>query len=731
MARWIWLWFCALVLVGAPALAQDDPAPPPDGETVPEAEEEAVLTDRRAPLVPRKGKLDLRVTPLGDGWVRPGTWTAVRVTLANGAPDQIVRLSVTETDSQTYETIPYLRRVEMPSGSVKEVDLYYRVSSAGGGSNVMVDPSASPPSRVPIKTTTVTEPHVLIGLIGEDPFGLQVVRETWSSAVPGSHPRIEHDDKRDVRVGTVPLDTLPERPAAWEAYDTVVWRQADPSKVQPSQLQALLRWVAAGGHLVITVSDTWQVVRSSALGEVLPVTLTGVVDGSIEPMVRGMQSYDHIPRTADLTASMPLAVGTLRSEPGRLAVALVDGADGPLWSVGTYGLGTVSLVSADPALAPFSDAVSREDLWRNLLFLPRPDWHGSSASRLGLSEQTANAVGLALRATTCGLGETCVYDTNVTNNMAWGGDDFTWQGQLRAVLSDVPGVAPLPLPVLVGFSLVYLLMIGPIDYFVLRWLKREPLTWITFPVTIALFTTIALVGTSLYKGNQAVLRRVEVVDLLPGTALARGQTFLGVFSTRKTDLAISAGTPDALVWPMETRGFMEEPRIGVSEGPGVLAYHTETWTLAYSTSRWVGEGPGSVYLTQEAGVEVLHIDLPFALENVTIRHGSGILARLGTLQPGEHRLDGVMFSGAGVNDVREITDVIAFPEEGRGFLSSAAAPVLYGVVRAPVQPISIEGLAPESEAITLIRAPLAVPGRFERLDAEPLWISTTLDLGGL
>ena len=42
----------------------------------------------------------------------------------------------------------------------------------------------------------------------------------------------------------------------------------------------------------------------------------------------------------------------------------------------------------------------------------------------------------------------------------------------------------LPIEWLAVFSAVYLFFIGPLDWFVLRALGRQPATWITFPVSI-------------------------------------------------------------------------------------------------------------------------------------------------------------------------------------------------------------------------------------------------------
>ena len=68
----------------------------------------------------------------------------------------------------------------------------------------------------------------------------------------------------------------------------------------------------------------------------------------------------------------------------------------------------------------------------------------------------------------------------------------------------------------------YILLIGPISYFVLRRVDRRELAWVTAPILIVTFSACSYgIGRTL-KGSDVVLNQVAVVRTSPtGAALAR------------------------------------------------------------------------------------------------------------------------------------------------------------------------------------------------------------------
>lgn len=711
MRLFIWL-AATLLTLGVPAFAQDStaeaPAPPP----VPAAPGGAApgqgqgqggmlggIQQMTDPLV----RMDARIT--GDGLVRDGEWANLHVRLANlGEP--LEGTLVLHTRTAQAEDIVYRRRVELPAGSRKDVRLLFK---AGLGNDVRrVDFEAGARSiAVESRIRYVDENDVAIGIIGEDSGGLQTVRTAWPDPVPGRAPSggsgLDKSQPRNVRLGLIPVAQVPDRPQGLDTFNWVVWPDADPTKLSPEQTAALRAWVAGGGHLFLTVTERWRQVGQGPLADLMPVDLESSPDGDAADQVLVAMG------AASTGLRMPQVHATLREVPGRRVQAIDDPADGVAWAIGTYGLGTVSVLTADPRLAPLGTALPRETLWRHLLHLPEP---GASRSDYDVLRPDLVA---ALDAVPAPVSQdnTFIYG-NATN-------DPEWMVQVFTFLQDIPGVAPLPLPWLLGFAFAYLLVIGPLDYLILRALGRQPLTWITFPVSIAVFSTAALLGTSYVKGSQAVVTRYEVVDILPGTDLWRGVSWYGIWATRRTDLSMSSGFGDGVAEVLEDKGYRRDLRIEHGTGASALHWGAETWTLSHARTLWTAPGTGGITASRVGDDFQVVNGTDLDLEDALLLHQgdvytisalpAGGTARATRMQDrfswetAEYPSEALVVQDAWTWAIGNAFDI---EEVRRGRLAEDEwAGVVYAISPTPIEPSQLEGLQPVPRSITVVRAPLA------------------------
>lgn len=620
--------------------------------------------------------LVMSVEPLADGLFRANTWTSVRVVLRNDGRATEGRLSLVDRGG-TDRNVQWERVVELPKGARKEVRLRFRPSDGRDRQLTFVTRDRRSVGGT-LNLRRVPDSGVLIAVLGEDHLGLTGLRQTWGDAVPGRFPRELED--RPVRVGVVPPATAPDHSAAWGSYDWIVWPEADPERLDAAHLTALKHAVADGGHLFLTVTDGWRRLAESPVADMLPVELTGVE--TVEGDPRAALGLAPSPGRAQ---SIALATGRPRDVDGRTIWTRAWLEDRPLWVSGTYGLGTVHVLLVHPSHPALRS--QGEAFWRHMLALP-----AGSGERTGWDAQLLDWMHATERHGTC--------------VMKQGPHEIAspegWESAIRRRLGDIPGVAPLPLTWLLLFSGLYLLVIGPVDYLVLRALGRQPLTWVTFPITVMVFSALALVGTSYTKGSQAVLTRVEVLDVLPGTGLWRGNVLLGVFATRKTHLTLENGHSDAVIAPLSTPGFMNDPVVHSTDGPTRLHYDAETWTLAYARSEWIAEGGGGASLRGER----VRSDLPFALTRAWIvRHNSW--AEVGRLEPGGEA--GIRESGPSHPDLdflrKQLGDMV---EHGRGHLHVGHRATLVGIVEGPIEPLSLTGLEPVQQSLSVVRVPLDI-----------------------
>ncbi|MEN0065749.1 MAG: hypothetical protein AAGA48_26660 [Myxococcota bacterium] len=633
----------------------------------------------------------LRVTavPIADGLTREGRFTNIRVQVENVGP--AVRGTLTFEEPTVDGQRRFSRPIEVAEGGRKLVDFPVLSGPNPLPRALWLNGGGARRTAAVVKFEPIDARTVAIGVVGLDPLGLPAaVPDAWRGAVPRRSwmPDDEDPDDRIVRTGLMQVATLPSTALGYDVLDWVVWPAADPNQLTAEQLDALLDWVADGGHLLITVTETWRSVAQSKLADALPVHLGGLEESELGPLVANLGGR--------ATGRAPTAVGELWT--GRAYGRSFDKSGRPQWAIGAYGVGSVHVLLADPNVAPLAK-VNRRKLWRTLLHLPAPR---SRQLDLGpLSEQWPG-MRSAMHLTLDHAGHEST--SSDYDGFAEPGVVAEHERWLRDRLSDIPNLAPLPVEWLLALGVFYLLWIGPFDYFILRALGRQTWTWVTFPLVIVLFGTAALVGAARLKGSQAVLLRVERIDVLPDAGRFRGDTWFGLFSTRKTAVKVQSTYADAAVLPLRERGFMNDLRFLTDGGPVALEYNAETWTLGYSRSRWMTEQAGQIDVVwNDDGTLTVSNGLDLDFKSAVLvspdqerfpielldRHSSRVLNPSMNIP---------------APDVPDSAETMAFDlVADRGALATFDTWWFFGMADEGVEPVTIDGLWPRVEALTVVR----------------------------
>ncbi|MCB9677373.1 MAG: hypothetical protein H6737_19860 [Alphaproteobacteria bacterium] len=682
---------------------------------------------QQGPPIPLQDDFLMVAEPLGEGISRADEWAALRVKIVNRGKNAVGRLVMVErsgTESQTFS-----RPVELPQGVRKDVIVLYRPNASSRDREVTLQTTSGRIAHAPFRIEAARPEATTVGVLGIDLLGMQKIRDAQGE-VPSHRPREYSPDPRKVLVGLVEPGVLPSHSAGWAAFDQLVWPAADPTKLDPGQLAALTGWVADGGHLTLTVTENWKSIAASPLAEVLPVRFTGTEDR--EDLDVFVRSFGGSPATNPV----PVAMSELDVKPGRSAFVRAESAGGvPLWVTGTYGLGTVSVLAVDPAIEPFKGNVDPGVFWREVLHLSDRGF-APARVRTGLyrfpdgrlepwadpSTQLSAALHLPSPLSDSILGGNVRwYDPYAYNGLYGTTAPQEFENEVRAWLSDIPGVAPMPMSWLLAFSGLYLFVIGPLDWFLLRALKRQPWTWITFPTTIVVFSAVALGGTYWMKGSQAMVSTLEVVDLLPGTNLWRGEAFVGVFATRRTRVGLHTNVADSVTQPLEQSGYTLDTSIAAGFGPSSIEYGADTWTLGYASLRWLEQAPGSIGFRVNDDGWVVKNDLPFALTDAELviagpSGGAGIYP-IGSLKPGEEKAVPTTNSTPLRQEPGDPDDALAWmrqraldaPSVGRGYIDVNGMRFVLLATAEPVTKLQVDGVRPIHRNRTLIRAPLTPP----------------------
>lgn len=398
----------------------------------------------------------------------------------------------------------YAAAVDLPTGSRKTHTLYAQPSVFRSNIEILlVDGGGQQVAGVSVKTQNHDVYSPLVAIVAERPQGL-VRGVTAAVSVSQQQPA--------ATVITLTLDELPERVEAWGPLDRLVWQEIDTAQLSTAQLAALRGWVAAGGRLVLVGGTSGAAVFAGLDPELLPFRPTRTVDVPTAELAALLGS---LPGEA---TPLPALAGTLdRGRPLIRAGDLVVAAET------RYGSGSVTLVGFDPSTPWLADTKAGDTLWRRLV----PVGAGPATSPLAIA------------------------------------DDW----MLVQALYYLPALELPPVGGLLLLLAGYIVLIGPVNYLVLRRLDRREWAWITMPALVLVFSVAAYgVGLALH-GTDLIVNQVAIVRGAAGTDAGRGQVYLGLYSPTRRSFDIAVGSGALVTTPTtQNQPFGAEPGLDVLQG---------------------------------------------------------------------------------------------------------------------------------------------------------------------
>jgi hypothetical protein len=447
-----------------------------------------------------------------------GTWTPVWVTLQGGAERFSGFMDVMVADDDGTPTA-YRMAVEVGPAKTERFTAYVRPGSrepeisirlvdssgrrVGGAMQATVMPQA-PEALMPNENLILT--------LGR-PQGVETMVDLPGFKVAAKTPyggAVEEivTARIDAQNGSIP--------GRWYGYDAAMAIVLDTndreamSALDALRGQSLVDWVKRGGHLVVAVGANWQLVRDSVLAPILP----GLPNGQVPvASLEALDAFASSSNSKQITppGSKPVMVTKLEEVKERGGAVLSLTANLPLVVRGAFGFGRVTLITLDVDQKPFSDWPDRSSFWVRALDLKRPR-----------GDQSAGAPGMA-----------------GSRFNPYGISDLS--SQLRAALEQFPGVKLIPFGWVAFFIFLYILLIGPGDYFFLKKvLKRMELTWITFPTIVLTVSLVAYYAAYVLKGNDLLVNKVDLVDIDEQAGIMRGNTWMSLFSPQNRDYNIRA-----------------------------------------------------------------------------------------------------------------------------------------------------------------------------------------------
>ena len=304
---------------------------------------------------------------------------------------------------------------------------------------------------------------------------------------------------------------LPEHAAALRGVNALFIHDQDSAALTSAQRDALALWVRLGGQLIVSGGANGQK-TAAGLADLLPVDVSsGVTQGDLTPLAR-FSGADAPPQTGAAFSQARPRAGAHQLIP-----------DAALLFRRNLGAGTVIFSAFDLAgLRGWSGEIK---LWQQLL--------------------------------------------NPTDIFAPGTDARQQRSNLLQDVLELPSLGLPSAGVLFCFLIGYILVIGPLNYLLLRRLRRLEWAWLTVPLTVLIFAGgLYVVGFGL-RGGQSQIDQVTILQGVEGQQRGFATAFVGLFSPRRSSYTVGFPAESLVSETLDWNGSSSQAGTVLNDDTGV------------------------------------------------------------------------------------------------------------------------------------------------------------------
>lgn len=676
----------------------------------------------------------LQITQVGYGFAGGGNyrlngpsllrnddvWVPIHIVLRNGGGSDVTgHLVISDNGPQngsfgapSYRT-DYTLDVALPVASHKAVTMYVRAADVGQQLTVNLQVGGATIATGALQPALQQDGSLSVGVLSDDTAARTTLRNIKFGDTATSVAQF--DD-------AAPLDAQPQ---ALENFDLIVLSNFSSDTLTAAQTDALRAWVQGGGTLLVAGGPDARKTMGHLPASLLAATLHSTI---VAPALPELARIAGDP----VTDNGPVELSVAAPRRGARVLAAHNGV--PLAVDLPLGQGHLVYSALEPTLAPLNNwsVGAQGDFWSHLL---APALSGPLDALVQNSAQSDNS------------------NFPSSNN--------------TSITSDLNVIPTRSLPSLQFYTILvvlYILVLGPGNYILLRWRKRLEWSWLTIPAVAVLFG-LGSFGLAYARNGGDVVAKIDTVVYLDSGATKTADSYIGIFVPFRGDYNLSSPGP-ALAWSLSdnNNGFQQNGAgtlplgMRVDEGPQFIAHllGLQMWSMRTLGVRQQLAMPGEVVghlvlhgnnvsgeVTNNTNLTLRDCAIvgadgasgvipaiaphhtarvaPFSLNNngnTAAPNGStGPLTTLYSSGTGVNAAGGgeqaagpsTMASGSRYSAILSAV----FPN---GSLATAGAPLaLLGWSNAPLGQFDVDGAAPRRSDLDLVVAPLglgAAPGRF-------------------
>ncbi len=372
----------------------------------------------------------------------------------------------------------------------------------------------------------VNQQDLLIGLVGRGKFGLVMLPEKTATMYGG-------------RTGEVYLkDKLPRAmPWDWTGYvclDALILYDLQWDSIRAEQWKALTEWVSNGGRLMVILGANPMPVDCPLL-TMLPLDIAQQQQMNVDA------AMDQV-GTGAIIPAWPI---TLRPDAVLWNRETTSSGQG-IFASGWTGFGKAAVLGFDPDLLPEAFKKEPERLWirwlKTILEQPMEEALDNAGNKMvenedsllmGVPPEGLPQAGMLSRKLVC-KSDLPTEDKASQNQYHYPynyrvNPGLSAANRVMEFLYDIPQMRPLSVWWAVLLLVLLAVLLGPVDYLVLKKLDKLPWTWVTCAAWIVIFSAGSYWGVQALRAGDMQVRAVSVSDGFSGGA-GWNTGYCGLFS---------------------------------------------------------------------------------------------------------------------------------------------------------------------------------------------------------
>ncbi len=435
---------------------------------------------------PNSNSVEVTVTAGYEDVVKVGADAPFNITLVNKGEGFSGEAQVIIDTSYRSKTV-YAINFELPEGSTKNLILNVPISTANRKVQVKIESKGRVIKEVEYSFNKVLSPGTpVIGVLGESYNQLRVLNgliiKQNKTEGPMYGRMVVYDEAKGSMIETsaemiqLNKETLPNDLKGFGTFDYIVIADYDTSLLSDKQIQTLEKWVDEGNALIIAGGTNAKKVYSGLSNQLKPFEILGSKKESIAEAV-GKFTERSAPDDA-------VEVSTGNVGEGKI---LIGDETNPLAASYKKANGKILFIAFDPTISPISVWGSAGEMWKRIM---------NESIQKVINERYSS-------------GSYYDYDS---------------------VVRQVPEDQTPPYKTLMLIILLYIVIVGPLLYIVLKLKDKRDYSWVVVPILSVICIGIIYAAGFRTRYTSAVMNNSSIIHLDSQNKIAEIQTTSGVFN---------------------------------------------------------------------------------------------------------------------------------------------------------------------------------------------------------